>query len=107
VLIHLFDRDLVEPQEQTGMVQTWPRLPVARQRFLLGLAVHQVWAFSTDKRLEERAVVVMAWRGAASANWNLMNVRRDDGHLAVVIRHRVEAGDAPVSLLSEPGGEPL
>jgi hypothetical protein len=42
-------------------VGTWPKLPVARQHFLLGLAVHHVRAFSTDMRLDDRAVVV--WHG--------------------------------------------
>jgi site-specific DNA recombinase len=71
-------------------VETWPKLPVARQRFLVGLAVHQVWAFSTDKRLDDRAVVVCRGEEPPAPTGNLMNVRRDDGRLAVVIRHRVD-----------------
>jgi DNA invertase Pin-like site-specific DNA recombinase len=69
-------------------VETWPRLPVARQRFLFGLAVHQVWVFSTDKRLDERAVVVWHGKEPPAPTGNLTNIRRDDGRLAVVIRHR-------------------
>ena len=69
-------------------VETWPRLPVARQRILLGLAVHQVWVFSTDMRLDDRVVVIWYGEEPPTPTGNLMDVRRDDGGLAVVIRHR-------------------
>ena len=69
-------------------VETWPQLPISRQRFLLGLAVHQVWVFSTDRRLDDRAVVVWHGEEPPSPTGNLMDIRRDDGRLAVVIRHR-------------------
>lgn len=71
-------------------VETWPQLPISRQRFLLGLAVHQVWVFSTDRRLDDRAVVVWHGEESPSPTGNLMDVRRDDGRLAVVIRHRAD-----------------
>jgi hypothetical protein len=71
-------------------VETWPRLPISRQRFLLGLAVHQVWVFSTDRRLDDRAVVVWHGEEPPSPTGNLMAIRRDDGRLAVVIRHRAD-----------------
>lgn len=41
--------------------EVWPTLPVARQRFLLSLAVHQVWIYSADVPLDERVVIV--WHG--------------------------------------------
>jgi site-specific DNA recombinase len=84
----LLDREL--------SVETWPKLPVARQRFLLGLAVHQVWAFSTDMRLGDRAVVVWHGEKPPAPTGNLTNVRRDDGRLAVVIRHRADRPDPVV-----------
>jgi site-specific DNA recombinase len=84
----LLDREL--------SVETWPKLPVARQRFLLGLAVHQVWAFSTDMRLGDRAVVVWHGEKPPAPTGNLMNVRRDDGRLALVIRHRADRPDPVV-----------
>jgi DNA invertase Pin-like site-specific DNA recombinase len=70
--------------------ETCPKLPVARRRFLLGLAVYQIWTFSTDTRLEERAVIV--WRGEKppKPTGNLTDSRRDDGTLAVVIRRRTD-----------------
>jgi DNA invertase Pin-like site-specific DNA recombinase len=68
--------------------ETWPKLPVARQRFLLGLAVHQVWTFSTDTRLEERAVIVWHGEKPPKPTGNLTDIRRDDGTLAVVLRRR-------------------
>jgi site-specific DNA recombinase len=71
-------------------VETWPRLPISRQRFLLGLAVHQVWVFSTDRRLDDRAVVIWHGEEPPSPTGNLMAIRRDDGRLAVVIRHRAD-----------------
>jgi site-specific DNA recombinase len=71
-------------------METWPELPVARQRLLLGLAVHQVWAFSTDMRLDDRVVVVWHGEKPPTPTGNLMNVRRDDGRLAVVIRRRAD-----------------
>jgi hypothetical protein len=43
--------------------RVWPTLPLARQRFLLGLAVHQVWIYSRDVPLDERIRVV--WHGQA------------------------------------------
>jgi site-specific DNA recombinase len=70
--------------------ETWPELPVARQRFLLELAVHQVWAFSTDTRLEDRAVIVWHGEKPPKPTGNHTNIRRDDGRLAVVIRHRTD-----------------
>jgi hypothetical protein len=71
-------------------VETWPKLPISRQRFLLGLAVHQVWAFSTDRRLDNRMVVVWHGEESPSPTGNVMDIRRDDGRLAVVIRHRAD-----------------
>jgi site-specific DNA recombinase len=71
-------------------VETWPKLPISRQRFLLGLAVHQVWAFSTDRRLDNRTVVVWHGEEPPSPTGNVMDIRRDDGRLAVVIRHRAD-----------------
>jgi hypothetical protein len=71
-------------------VETWSKLPISRQRFLLGLAVHQVWVFSTDRRLDDRAVVVWHGQDPPSPTGNLMDIRRDDGRLAVVIRHRAD-----------------
>jgi hypothetical protein len=71
-------------------VVTWPKLPVARQRFLFGLAVHQVWIFSTDKRLDDRVVVAWHREETPAPTGNLTNIRRDDGRLAVVIRHRTD-----------------
>jgi len=71
-------------------VETWSKLPISRQRFLLGLAVHQVWVFSTDRRLDDRAVVVWHGQEPPSPTGNLMDIRRDDGRLAVVIRHRAD-----------------
>jgi DNA invertase Pin-like site-specific DNA recombinase len=70
--------------------ENWPELPVARQRFLLELAVHQVWTFSTDTRLEDRAVIVWHGEQPPEPTGNHMNVRRDDGRLAVVLRHRTD-----------------
>jgi hypothetical protein len=82
--------DVVALSDGELSVETWPELPVARKRFLLDLAVHQVWTFSTDRRLEDR--VVMAWHGEEppKPTGNLTRVRRDDGRLAVVIRHRTD-----------------
>lgn len=37
---------------------TWPTLPVVRQRFLLNLAVHQVWIYSADLPMDERVLIV-------------------------------------------------
>jgi hypothetical protein len=71
-------------------VETWSKLPISRQRFLLGLAVHQVWVFSTDRRLDDRAVVVWHGQEPPSPTGNLMDIRRDDGRLAVVVRHRAD-----------------
>ena len=71
-------------------VETWPTLPRSRQRFLLGLALHQVWVFSTDRRLDDRVVIVWHGEEPPSPTGNLMDVRRDDGRLAVVIRHRAD-----------------
>ena len=42
-------------------VGVWSTLPLARQRFLLSLAVHQVWIYSPDVALGERIIVV--WHG--------------------------------------------
>jgi len=41
--------------------RVWPTLPLMRQRFLLGLAVQQVWIYSPDVPLDERIRVV--WHG--------------------------------------------
>ncbi len=41
--------------------EVWPTLPLARQRFLLSLAVHQVWIYSPDVPLSKRIIVV--WHG--------------------------------------------
>jgi site-specific DNA recombinase len=71
-------------------MDTWPELLVARQRLILGLVVHQVWVFSTDMRLDDRVVVVWHGEEPPTPTGNLMNVRRDDGRLAVVIRHRAD-----------------
>ncbi len=49
---------LVDGELSAGV---WPTLPLARQRFLLGLAVHQVWIYSPDVPLDERIMVV--WHG--------------------------------------------
>jgi site-specific DNA recombinase len=68
--------------------ETLPRLPVGRQRFLLHLAVHQVWVFSTDMRLDDRVAVVWHGEEPPKPTGKQTNVRRDDGRLAVVIRHR-------------------
>jgi site-specific DNA recombinase len=38
--------------------EVWPTLPLARQRFLLDLAIHQVWIYSTDVPVDERIVIV-------------------------------------------------
>jgi hypothetical protein len=70
--------------------ETWPQLPVARQRFLLELAVHQVWTFSTDIRLDNRVVIVWHGEEPPKPTGNRTNVRRDDGRLAVVLRHRAD-----------------
>jgi site-specific DNA recombinase len=69
-------------------VETWRALPVARKRFLLGLTVHQVWIFSTDERLNDRIVVVWHGEEPPKPTGNRTNVRRDDGHLAAVVRYR-------------------
>jgi hypothetical protein len=42
-------------------LDVWSTLPIARQRFLLGLAVHQVWIYSPDVPMDERVLVV--WHG--------------------------------------------
>jgi hypothetical protein len=42
-------------------LEVWSTLPLARQRFLLGLAVHQVWIYSSDVPIDERVSVV--WHG--------------------------------------------
>ena len=42
-------------------LQVWPTPPLARQRFLLGLAVHQVWIYSSDTPIDERVFIV--WHG--------------------------------------------
>ncbi|HKF00296.1 MAG TPA: recombinase family protein [Actinomycetes bacterium] len=69
-------------------VDTWPVLPVSRKRFLVGLAVHQVWIFSTDERLDDRIVVVWHGEEPPKPTGKRTNVRRDDGRLAVVIKYR-------------------
>jgi hypothetical protein len=38
-------------------LDVWSTLPIARQRFLLGLAVHQVWIYSPDVPMDERVLV--------------------------------------------------
>jgi site-specific DNA recombinase len=42
-------------------LEVWSTLPLAHQRFLLGLAVHQVWIYSSDVPIDERVFVV--WHG--------------------------------------------
>jgi site-specific DNA recombinase len=42
-------------------LEVWSTLPLPRQRFLLGLAVHQVWIYSSDVPINERVFVV--WHG--------------------------------------------
>jgi len=49
---------LVDGELSAGV---WPTLPLARQRFLLSLAVHQMWIYSSDVPLDERVIVV--WHG--------------------------------------------
>jgi len=53
--------DVAELLDGELSIETWPTLPVVRQRFLLGLAVHQVWIYSADLPLDERILVV--WHG--------------------------------------------
>ena len=42
-------------------LEVWSTLPLARQRFLLGLAVHQVRIYSSDVPIDERVFIV--WHG--------------------------------------------
>jgi hypothetical protein len=42
-------------------LKVWSTLPLARQRFLLGLAVYQVWIYSPDVPMDKRVFVV--WHG--------------------------------------------
>jgi hypothetical protein len=41
--------------------EVWPALPMVRRRFLLSLAIHQVWIYSTDVPIDDRVMVV--WHG--------------------------------------------
>jgi site-specific DNA recombinase len=42
-------------------LEVWSTLPPARQRFLLGLAVYQVWIYSPDVPRDKRVFIV--WHG--------------------------------------------
>lgn len=46
----LLDTELTE--------EAWPKLPMPRQRDLLGLAVRAVWIYSTDLRMEDRIRII-------------------------------------------------
>jgi DNA invertase Pin-like site-specific DNA recombinase len=69
-------------------VATWPALPIARKRFLLSLAVHQVWIFSTEERPEDRIRIVWHGEEPPKPSGNRTNLRRDDGRVAVVVKYR-------------------
>ena len=76
-------------------VETWPTLPVARQRFLLGLAVRQVWIYGADVPLDERVVTV--WHGdQAPEPLHRQDAGPDDGRLAVVYRYRDDVVSRPL-----------
>jgi len=47
-----------------------------------------VWIFSTDERLDDRIVTVWHGQEPPKPTGNRTNVRRDDGRLAVVVKHR-------------------
>jgi site-specific DNA recombinase len=71
--------------------ETWSALPVARQRFLLGLAVYQVWIFSTDRRLVDRIVIVWHGEEPPKPTGRRTSARRDNGRLAVVVKYRSDS----------------
>jgi hypothetical protein len=76
-------------------VETWPTLPIDRQRFLLALAVHQVWVYGADVPLDERVVVV--WHDEEPPEpLHREDAGPDDGRLAVVYRYRDDVASRPL-----------
>ena len=69
-------------------IETWPALTVARQRFLLSLAIHQVWVYSPDLPLQDRVVVVWHGEEPPKPRRGHEKVTPDDGRLAVMFHHR-------------------
>lgn len=77
-------------------IEAWPSLSVARQRFLLSLAVHQVWAYSVDVPPQDRVVLVAHGEQSPEPRRGHEDVPPDDGRLAVLFHHRGPRGTRSV-----------
>jgi site-specific DNA recombinase len=77
-------------------IEAWPTVPVARQRFLLSLAVHQVWVYSVDVPPQDRVILVAHGEQPPEPRRGHEDVPPDDGRLAVLFHHRGSRGTRSV-----------
>ena len=82
----LLDAELTE--------EAWPKLPVSRQRDLLGLAVQAVWIYSADVPLQNRIRVI--YHDEELPEPRQGTIRPDDGRLAVATLYRGNSASSSV-----------